>query len=93
MLSTDAKERAGFTSFLASRAPRSKADFSTLKFQLLIVRLSQDLVSVDFSTESGGITFVDSVHSSQESVNVIAETYVRYILRHQVPLVPAEVPS
>ena len=47
ILSTDAKERAGFPSFLASRAPRSKADFSTLKFQLLIVRLSQDLVSVD----------------------------------------------
>jgi hypothetical protein len=47
MFSTDAKERAGFTTFLASRASRSKADFSTLKLQLLIVRLSQNLVSVD----------------------------------------------
>ena len=46
-LSTDAKERAGFPSSLASRAPRSEADFSTLKFQLLFIRLSQDLVSVD----------------------------------------------
>ena len=48
--------------------------------------LPQDLVSVDFSTEGGGITFVDSVHSSQESVNVIAETYVRYISRHHSSL-------
>ena len=47
MFSTDAKERAGFPSSLASRVPRSEADFSTLKFQLLIIRLSQDLVSVD----------------------------------------------
>ena len=31
MLSNGAKERAGFPSSLASRAPRSKADFSTLK--------------------------------------------------------------
>ena len=49
MLSTDAKIRACFTTFLAARAPSSKADFSTLKFQLLTVRLSQDLVSVDIS--------------------------------------------
>ena len=47
MLSTDANIRASFTTFLAARAPSSKADFSTLKFQLLTVRLSQDLVSVD----------------------------------------------
>ena len=47
MLSTDAKIRACFTSFLAARAPSRKADFSTLKCQLLTVRLSQDLVSVD----------------------------------------------
>ena len=32
MFSTDAKERAGFPSSLASRAPRSEADFSTLNF-------------------------------------------------------------
>ena len=47
MFSTDAKIRACFTTFLAARAPSRHADFSTLKFQLLIVRLSQDLVSVD----------------------------------------------
>ena len=48
-MSNDAKIRACFTSSLAARAPSSKADFSTLKFQLLTIRLSQDLVSVDIS--------------------------------------------
>lgn len=48
--------------------------------------MPQDLVSVDFSTEGGGITFVDSIHSRQGSVNVIAETYVRYMLRHHSSL-------
>ena len=49
--------------------------------------MPQGLVSVDFSTESGrGVTFVDSIHSSQESVNVIAEIYVRYILSHHSSL-------
>ena len=53
MLSTDAKIRACFTSFLAARAPSRKADFSTLKCQLLTVRLSQDLVSIDiFESDS-----------------------------------------
>ena len=47
MVSNDVKIRACFTSSLAARAPSSKADFSTLKCQLLTVRLSQDLVSVD----------------------------------------------
>ncbi len=56
MFSTDAKIRAGFTSSLASRAPRSKADFSTLKFQVLIVRLSQDLVSVDIFKNEDHLT-------------------------------------
>jgi hypothetical protein len=31
MFSTDAKERAGFPTSLAARAPRSEEDFSTLK--------------------------------------------------------------
>jgi hypothetical protein len=38
MFSTDAKIRAGFTSSLASRAPRSKADFSTLKGEIKVAR-------------------------------------------------------
>ena len=42
--------------------------------------LPQDLGSGDVSTEGGAITFVDSVHSSQDSVSVIAEIYVQYIL-------------